>query len=91
MEHIEASARFNWKHNHGRQLIKVLRDDINKRIEKSHPGYTKKSTKNQASILAKHVQLALSQIEMAMLADSSIKPENFAETVALLKKIKERL
>ena len=91
MEHIEASARFNWKHNHGRQLIKVLRDDIERRIEKHHPGYTKKSVKNQAEILAKQVQVDLSQIEKAMLADSSTNPENFAETVGLLKKIKERL
>jgi uncharacterized protein DUF4350 len=91
MEHIDASARFNWKHNHGRQLINVLRDDIKRRIEKYHPGYTKKPVKNQTVILAKQVQLDLGQIEKAMLAGLNSSPENFAEIVVLLKNIKERL
>ena len=91
MEHVEASARFNWKHNHGRHLIKVLREDIAKRIEKHHPGYSKKPVNKQAEILSKQVQVDLSQIEKAVFADSSASPENFAEMVGLLKKIKERL
>lgn len=91
MEHIEASARFNWKYNQGHQLIKVLRNDVERRIEKHHPGYTKKTTKDQALILAKQTQIAFSQIEQAMFADSSANPEKFADTVGMLKKIKERL
>ena len=91
MEHVEASARFNWKHNQGRELTKVLRSDIAKRIEKHHPGYSKKSVKEQAEILSKHVQVDLGQIEKAVFVAPSASPEKFAETVGLLKKIKERL
>ncbi len=91
MEHIEASARFNWKHHQGGYLVALLRDDIGRRMELQHPGFAKRPAEVQVAILVKQTQLGNDIVAQAMGSDISGSPEQFIDVVRWLKMIKEKL
>jgi len=68
MEHIQASARFLWRHGQAATLVETLRADIEAKVAQRLPGYAAWPEARQHEELARLTGLSQTQVAQAMAA-----------------------
>ncbi len=91
LEHIDASARFQWRQNQGQALILSLREDVLRAMEVHYASIRKQSPDEQDQRLAAQARCAVSLVSSAMRIDRPAHPDQLIQTIQALKFLKENI
>ena len=86
MEHLLASARFNWRHDQIDSLVRRQREDIQHLFVLRHGNHHNEDT--VISTLAKAGNLPPEQVRWALLAETPDKEQEFTQLIRLLQRLR---
>ncbi|MDX1693097.1 MAG: DUF4350 domain-containing protein [Ketobacteraceae bacterium] len=86
MEHLLASARFNWRHQQIHSLVRRQRDDIKQLFILRHGSHHREE--EVITTLAKSSQLSPEQVRWALLAETPDKEQEFTHLIRLLQRLR---
>jgi len=91
LEHIEASGRFFWKDNQQERLVSQVRQNLNRRLARIHPGWVDLNEKERETHLAELLQLPTATIHMLLHDDSKHQPQDFTRLIQQLENIRKQI
>jgi len=91
LEHIEASGRFFWKDNQQNKLVSHVRQNLQRRLSRIHPGWADLNEKERETHLAELLQLPTATIHMLLHDESKHQPQDFTRLIRQLENIRKQL
>ncbi|MCG8668531.1 MAG: DUF4350 domain-containing protein [Pseudomonadales bacterium] len=86
MEHLNANARFNWRHQQMDTLIKGQREEIKLHYSRRHGNYQSQAA--MVATLAKASQLSNDEVEWALTCDTPYKEQDFTQLIRRLQRLR---
>lgn len=94
MEHLRASASFMLRHHGQQHLLRTLRQDLNHRASRAHPGFNQLPVADQWQVLARLTRQSTSSVAQAMApgeAGKRMPLHQFTQQVARLQTLRNAL
>lgn len=91
LEHIEASGEFLWQHQQSHQLLRGLRHNVFKDLQRHYPDWLKLSHAETSQRVGEHCGIAPDQVQQALYHVKLTSASSFTEAVQCLKHIRRAL
>jgi hypothetical protein len=91
LEHVQAAARFTWRHGAAAALIDVCKDALLRRAETHRPGIVRRPVAEQARLLAELSGMPAESVHLLLAPPSDLSSQTFIDTIQKLQAIRNAL
>ena len=90
IEHLDAAAKFDWRHFRGATLLQSARSDLNKYLDTKHPSLAQKSDDELHLWIQEKTEIPLDDIKSALGGDTA-NATRLIHAIQIIQKIRKQL
>lgn len=91
MEHIEATARYQWRSGAGGHMVTLLRQQIEQQVARRHENYQQLTEQQKSELIGRLCEVPAAQIQKGLFDPVPDKTDDLIRSIGLLQQLRKHL